>query len=454
LGSDVIKIRRSAELNSKEQIYKLIEDIYVGGDTFRTKGYLYKSSRESQESFDKRKDRTVYINHIAPIVEKLTGFIYAEEVKRKGIDSVSFLLEKCSRGKSFEQFIMYVARRMFLYTGAILVDTPQFDPALYPTEQHRKAAGLNPYCVFYPPYEIRDFYIDDHGVLQWILLDDSKTEKSDPFKEAEKKKIYTLWTNHYFEKFDIAEKEVHSLGRIEHGLGEIPVRIINYQDEDADGVTDSYFEDVAKASQAIYNYMSYLDEMLANGTFKVLFFPGYDEANKKPVSEWSVVGTDPNISTLPEFKGSSLSDLTPFLQAIEFFETKILSKFGMDTDKDKAYVQSGIAKGIDFEKVKTLLLKGVVELEGIEKWVFATAGLWIKRKVKPVIKYNNKFDKEAVTTKLERLRELLLSSSKTVRQRAEAIIVQETFKDDVNGQEIDKMVNEITGDLPKQGEEE
>ena len=387
----IIASRRNSKLAAKADIYKLLSDSYKGGFDYvnAVPSHLEQYDREYSGAYKKRQKRSVYINFLQPIVDILVGFIFKDSPNRSGVPpQLKFMTENASKRKGMTTFMQGVASQSCMMTLGVLVDSPAFDPNQYKTEAARIAAGLQPYACVYMPWQIRDFACDDQMNLLWVLLDDCRVEKSDPLKPAVEKKIYRLWTRTFYQDFEIKEDAVTKQNQVipgepvAHPLGEVPFHFVNWRDTNDDHVSDSPMEDIAIISRMIYNIMSYLEEMLASGTFKTLFFPVKSQDDipeaitKKGVSESPVATFDGTLSKQPYFDGAKLEEIGPFVQAFNLYKLQIFSKVGMDVDRDKTYVQSGAAIGKEFQKTEALLKAGSEAMEECEEFIYRMAALW------------------------------------------------------------------------------
>jgi len=449
---DIIFTRRHPELSEKESTWQLIYDSYRGGIDYKNGGYLYRYPKESEKSYSARNKRAVYFNQIQPLADIISGFLFMAEPQRSGIEPVKFIIDDANRKKkTMNEFISIISTYSMLFTVGILVDAPNFDKDEIKTEAQRKENNINPYCVMYTPFDIRDFNVDDNGELNWILLDNSYYKNDDPLKEGETVKIYRLWTREYHQDFEYIEEtsedSIKVYEQVKHNIEYVPFKFVNWRDDDSDFVGESVFEDPAMISQLIYNKMSEMDEMLASGSFKVLMYP--TETGELPssiiqggIGSLSAIGYDGNFPT-PTFDGASLQEVEPFLKAIEFYIAEILKKVGLETDQEKDYVQSGIAKQIDFQKVKSLLTQGANMMEKTEKWIYATAGRWLTKEVNAEVNYNINYTNEDISSRMESLTSLLTFPIKSLKKTVMELLVSMVLSGDVDQDRIDEITKEI-----------
>lgn len=411
-SENLIMSRIHPAIMDKLPIWNLISDSYVGGDKYLRRNHLFRYVRETELEYRARLKRSVYFNHVQPLADILSGMLFNDPVQRTA-PGFEYIINKAHKNKSLDAFMMNVSIYSLLYTCGILVDAPD-DAQEYATLADRQNAGKNPYCVFYHPFQICDFNVDDEGCLEWVLLDNSFTDTSDPYSDAQK--IYTrrLWTEEFYQDFyavgeDEKNRNYSCDEPVVHGLGRVPFIFINWKDVNDDYISDSPFEDIALLDRHIYNLLSYLDEMLASGTFKTLFYPlGQGEGLPKELVEngvgnLTVTPFDGSLSQKPFFDGPTLSEINPFIQAMQLYEKQILSKVGLDKDTEKTYAQSGIAKSLEYKKAESLLKLGAIQMENAEKEIFQLCALWEGKQFTGDIVYSKTFSSDDIDAAAKRL---------------------------------------------------
>lgn len=456
----------------KKDIWVQIDKSYTGGVIYKNAepNYLHKFSlRENETSYMERKKRAVYFNNTKPLSNMLVGFLYGTEPTRSEYN-LKYIYEKADGVNSLNVVSRRIALKSLLMPCGVLVDSPKFNPNDVQTEGDRQIQGLNPYVVLYKPWQIRNFYFEGN-VLKWLLLDNSIYNNSDPFKPASLTISLRLWTPELFQDFvyDIpmtnqeggsanqnyvnALKNIYA-GNFEYKVGEekenpcgiIPFRFQNWEDKDNDKLPDSNFEDMVLYDQAVYNYMSLMDEMLSGGVFKWLFYPGDlpKTIESEGFAHLSTISYDPTATHEPKFDGPSLNDVEPFINAINFYLIGAKRNFGLDTDQDKDYVQSGAAKKFDFTKVKALLHSGAMSMEDCEKDIFKFAGLWEGKKDETIkVEYKRDFLGEEQQDELNRLFQVMTLPYREIKRQAGRRIAALNFNDILDQDEIDAINDDI-----------
>jgi len=449
---ELILRQRHPELKKKDENWKLIYNSYLGGTNFSEAGYLIKYPKESPASFETRKKRAVYFNQVSPIVDMMSGLLYLNEPIRKIPQKYHYLVDNMSGDKKISEFMRNVSAHSFMFTCGVLVDMPDFNPEVIKTKKDANDNKINPYATLYLPFRIRDFNINsDDGGLDWVILDNSFYDHSDPMSLGVTVTRYTLWDRMGYENFEQREgsESIVSGGRKEHGIGYVPFRFVSWRDDNSDFISESVCEDIAMVSKLIYNNMSYMDEMLAAGTFKMLAYPTKTGEVPKSmtmggVGPLSIIPYDITASTAPSFIGHSLQDVEPFIKAITFYMAEVLKKVGLSTDETKEFVKSGAAKKIDFQKMKALLISGALMMGKLEEWIFRTAGAWNQDfSVDIKVDYTSSFSDEDLVTEVTLLTELLVLPIKTLNKEVTKLLVKKTMGNYLEPQVIEEINKEI-----------
>jgi hypothetical protein len=431
----IIETRRHSRIREKLSIWELIADSYVGGQHYVSKNYLFQYPKENSTEYYARKKRAIFSNHTQPLSDIIAGFIYKTPPERKFIPELSYLKDNASRNKNLDAFMLNLSIQSLLYTQGVLVDSPKFDENSVKTLADRENQNLNPYLVRYSPEKIRDYSIDERMELNWILLDNTYIDKADAFQEAVEIKEYRLWTRDFYQDFVFPSNDEPFEGpAISHGLGEVPFVFVNWRDIDGDYIEESIFEDIAMFDRQIYNILSYLDEMLAAGTFKNLFFPIFaktdlpDEIMNGGIGSLSVVPYPGESSNPPHFAGAELTEIESFLKAYDLYLREIYAKLGMNEDREKQYVQSGKAKDKEFEKLESILRNGAKNMQNAEKRFFELAAKWEgKPGAKVDITYNQTFITEDLDLLLTRLYQVFGMPYQTAKSEAAKEIIKKVL---------------------------
>lgn len=448
---DIIFTQRHPILNDKDgadSIWRLIYNSYIGGKDYFNGNYLIQYPKESNNNFNQRRKRSVYFNQVSPIVDMLSGMLFLNVPKRTIPDSMSFLKDKVSRDKGLDEFMRILAAYSLMFTVGVLVDMPRFDPEKVKTKRDAIEQKIQPYAVLYLPFKIRDFNIDENGDLDWVLLDNSYYDHSDPFQPGKTVELFRLWTRTSYRDFQRLGDVITDSGEVFHNLGVVPFRFCSWRDDNNDFIGETIFEDIAMISKLIYNSMSYMDEMLASGTFKMLSYPTLDGTLPPEITEGglgplSAIPYNGTLTNRPEFIGAELTDVDSFIKSMSFYMAEILKKVGLDTDATKEFVKSGAAKKIDFQKMRSLLEAGAMSMSKSEEWIFETAARWIKKTEIISSEYTSDFSSEELQQEVSMLMQLLVYPVESLRQNVLQVLVKKLLSNNLTPDIIEKINEEI-----------
>ncbi|WP_407936758.1 YlbF family regulator [Leptospira santarosai] len=409
----IIFERRHPDIKSRLDAYDLITDSFYGGLRYISKSYLFKYSKETPKVYDGRRERSVFLNHMAPVVETLVGLLFDKKPVREVPADLGEIIKHANNRQSFEEFFQEAATKSLLNTCGILVDSPSFDPNKIRTLADQRTAGLRPYLVLYEFNQIRDFSVDETGELLWILLDNTYEKDSDPFSERKKMEEYRLWTREYFQDFQKIETgKIASSEKFPHAIGRIPFIFISWSDKTKTLINQTVFEDIAVIDRKIYNYLSVADEVIYSGSFPLFIYPGNmpETVAENGIASQDWLTFDPNSSNKPDFIIPGIDALDGILAFIEKLGKKILQKVGLDREEERTGAQSGKAKLLEYKVANAFLLSGATRLEKAEFECLELCRLWMNSKFETktaeiVITYQKKFETvdidKAITTLLE-----------------------------------------------------
>lgn len=481
----------------KKNMWIQIAKAYAGGVVYKyaDPSYLHKfDPRETDRSYKARKERAVYLNNVQPLADMLAGFVFSTDPMRDKI-SLEYLVENANQYLNMNEFMKLVALNSLLYTCGVLVDSPSFSTDEVKSEADRESAGLNPFCILYSPWQIRNYHVGRDGKLDWIVFDDTCYDNQSPTKMAKLNLQFTLWTRKTVQKFSsrsdlpVNLSMYNMLGNrqgqfgygmnvynlfefgasasasiipgtsinleagkeIAHPCGEVPFKFCNWTTKNRTHFVDTIFEDITLFDQAMYNYMSLMDEVISGGVFKYLGWPGDPPKNvvDNELSHCAILSFPPDATHAPFFFGPELGEVTPFLSLMEFLIIAIKRSLGLDTDQTKSYPQSGKAKQFDFSKVGAFLNMGAGAMEDIEEEIFRFAGLWEGKTEEVEVEYRKDIIGEDEDAELARLFQVMMLPYQKLKQATAKRIAGLNFNDILTEDEM----KEINDDIDKTEEE-
>jgi hypothetical protein len=452
---EIILEREHPTLKERKKIHTLIYDSYNGGVKYAQNGYLHFHTLESNDDYAKRSEQSTFISHTKTLIDTIVGFLYQVKPQRTYAPELQYVIDTVNPTQSLDAFIQKTACLSTLFTVAVLVDSPAFDPEEVRTIDDRQSLGLNPYVKRYMPWQITDYSMDSKGLLNWIIFIDNYQIADDPFKVNEEVIVRSVWTKTECNKFYYkevkkgnGEKKIvfdHE-EKIVHGLGEVPVLFLSFRDLSDEIFEESFAENIALLDQKIYNYLSLLDCLLAKNAIKPLMYPCEDgkipdslkSAGK--VSKLVVIPFPGNFTNKPYFLEANNTDIQSYLTTIDMLLKEILNLVGLSQDQN--YAVSGKAKIVELKKLEVLLIQGVKSLQKFENDLFRLFCLWERKDYNYEIKYNVNFQEEDISEAITRLFNILTIDSKTLKSIATKEIVQKSFQD-IDEQTMDQILSEI-----------
>jgi len=406
--------RRHKKYTDYVNYWKFLYLSYKGGIEYKKEAkYLVRFNREPEDIYQKRLQLAVYYNYCQPLVDLYTAYIYRERkaIKREIEGIEDEIIEDIDlMGRGINEFGMRLATLSSIYGHiGIVIDMPRVEEEVI-TEAEKKEYRIRPYARIITPERILDWSVDYRNEFNWILIDESYIDKSNPFKPDEKINRYKLWTRTGWyviesrgEKDNPIEAKIVEEG--EHNLGIVPVVICFHQDIDEDLIGESLIKDIAYINNKIYNELSELHFNLRNGSFTQLFYPTVD--GKLPpglIEQFSrsfIIPFQDNINHAPYFASPDLQAIERYIETIRMDIEQIYRIANIKMSEAIRVPESGIAKAYDFLNTNVTLSRKAKYLESTEEKIFKIMGLWNGKEIEVNIKYPERFDVRSLEEKIK-----------------------------------------------------
>jgi len=98
----IIKTRRHDLLKARSDTWVLCRDSYIGGEQYRAGNHLSRYYKEHSISYKDRLKRSIYINHVKPLADILTGFLFAEKPAREYSKQISYVETNLSKNQGLQ----------------------------------------------------------------------------------------------------------------------------------------------------------------------------------------------------------------------------------------------------------------------------------------------------------------------------------------------------------------
>ena len=336
--------------------------------------YLVPFTRESNESFASRADRSAYDNHVAPVVDVYHGHLARRRPKRTAPDGgpvATWWSDVTGTGTDIDEWMSATTQRAQLFGWcAALVDRPQDASPIRPGT---RVCRLD-------PDEVRDWQIGRDGALDWIRLG-SCWEEEDPADDSETcVEEFTIWTRAEWAhvrltKPDDAPDDQWAVDALEggaHGLGRVPVAILRWQDPlDADclyGLSQVY--GVVGQNLALFSNESEYAHHLANSNFTMLVVNSDDPNALNNLAIGTNNGMTYSIgATAPSFVSPASDVSVQYALRSEQIVRAIYAAAKVQrpqADASGGDAASGIARAYDFAQTDAVLQSFVRQLTRFE----------------------------------------------------------------------------------------
>lgn len=236
----------------------------------RRETYLKPFRRESAESFTARAERSVYTNHVAPVIDVYHGHLVRRRPERASTsDAVTLWWQDVDgRGHDIGEWVAGVALRAQLNGWcAVLVDRP--DTA--------DASAARTTATTLDPAEVRDWQVGTDGALDWVRLVSSWCERDPATGEDVEYIEASIWTRTEWARVRMVEDEGEQWAEVgrwgaPHSLGRVPVAVLRWQEQlDPRALYGlSQVQGVVPLALALFNNESELTDHLANANFALL----------------------------------------------------------------------------------------------------------------------------------------------------------------------------------------
>lgn len=354
--------------------------IYAAPDS-----YLTRHPREDDAKYLRRRESAHFPNYVEPLTDLKLSYLLR---KRATVDGRPEPIESWredvdGRGTTFEELRPVVALRAAIFGWCpVLVDLPkpEVDPL---TAAQASELGLSPRAIPLLPANVCDWAWSDDGTLEWVKLRSDFRRRDGWNVPAIDVERYTIWDRETFSIFDVTRQNGNpratpvDVDRA-HGFGCVPLTICRHKSSGvAEGVGVPMHGAISIANRALFNYVSQLDEHLAQQAFALLVM--VTRASQVAGGEVEV-GTDNALSLDPE-AGKQHYYLAPPATVAEVLEARIEKTIQeiyrmarVEYQRPTGGEVSGVARAYDFAQTNQALSDFAAELARWEAWIDDVVG--------------------------------------------------------------------------------
>jgi hypothetical protein len=373
----------------KTQILRNLRAEAGGGDYIDERLHRFPSESTLSWSGDtsihvpSRKDRAFLINYAGRVVTKIVQYVFSQGVTREGVNE-DFATDASKTGLSLDAFMRELSR-VFLagHWAWIGVDrgSPGMDPATGKPGRRsvkaRKEAGDRIYWTIWNATEVVDWAFDSGGVLKWLMTEEDLLENDDPRKEAEVRRVRTLWERGSGVRL-IMRPDSNTTVDIQEDFT-LSAQVVPFTLIGIPRTRPHWFDDVERIQASILNLESAHHENLIKSVFPQLVIPTsltkeimalsdktFEEALEMVRGiDWPLM--EPNeASGLTRLLMPSAQDLKAIPDELSRRRRELFEIAGQALRSESKQVESGEAKAWDHRDVEATLADNATLIEEAE----------------------------------------------------------------------------------------
>jgi hypothetical protein len=325
--------------------------------------YLDQYPREEAAKYMQRQAIAHYQNYVEAIFDLLISYT----LKRPAtVEDLPPLVETWRRnvtlsGSSYNDLLGQVIARNAGLMGwcPVLVDQMPQEAGISVQEVRERGLRAEPFLAALTPANLRDWYRDENGVLQWVKLRLQYRQHPDPLGEPRQIERFKIYTRADVRGWDVVDDEIIATSEATHPFGQVPLISFQHKPSFEDPVRGvSMVGDAAIAARRLFNLDSEFDEHLRSQVFALLQVPV--PPGGEPPKE--VIAGTQNAVMVPADSSQPYMFVAPPGSVADTYERRIdattreifrraRTKFG----STGAQIQSGVSKQWDFEETNRLL---------------------------------------------------------------------------------------------------
>ncbi|MDE4297095.1 hypothetical protein PXK56_18060 [Phaeobacter gallaeciensis] len=392
--------------------WKFLEASYKGGRAW-FENNLFKYLKEGDKEFTDRKERAYRFNHTREVVELVQKYLFKAAISRNDEDAPeevktfwkSAMLNGFDIGQLMRQTSVKssIGGRIALVVDNTLDEKLDSEGNVLPASV-AETEGARVYAYAVPAQDVLDYAWDEDGdgELLWIKLREWVRDDADPIKSSgDVEERIRLWTREGWVLYHESEEKirkgrsvtykVEEVASGTHGLGMVPVRLVDHTVSSDPYHCPGLIDDIAYLDRAIANYLSNLDAIIQDQTFSQLAIPAqaiqrgddmYQKVLDMGTKRIFVYDSGQGSSAVPHFLAPDPKQAGVILTVINKIINEIYHTVGLAgerTKEDNAVGidnSSGVAKAYDFERVNSLLLSKATSCEAAENWLVMMVMAW------------------------------------------------------------------------------
>lgn len=444
--------RRHPEYDAFKKHWAFLVETYEGGREW-FKNNIFHYIKEGNGEYGDRVERCYRFNHTREVVDLLNKYLFKQNIVRNEVDAPDsvrkFWKRATKSGLSIRDLSRQVSKKTSIYGRiGVVIDSTGDGSAVSKADEKQQDVRIYAYII--GPEQLLDYSYNEEGELQWVLVQECVRDDVDPLSSSGEEEFrYRLWTENDWTLYKVEKKSGNKetivvVDSRVHGLGEVPVILVDNIISDEEYVTPALIDDIAYLDRAVANYLSNLDAIIQDQTFSQLtmpaqnVLPGDDNYNTMlKMGTSRVFLYDGEGGVRPEYISPDPKQAQMILAVINKIINEIYHTVGLAgerTKQDNALGidnSSGVAKAYDFERVNALLQAKADSLEVFENKVTRLVGLWSgasEETVDSLVTYPDNFDTRGLYDEFDIAARLaLVEAPNSVRQHQMEMVIDKLF---------------------------
>lgn len=405
--------RRHPNYDEMVDHWSFLHDTYKGGRGW-FESNLFKYMKEGPEEFKSRKGRSYRFNHTREVVDLVQKYLFKSSIARNAEEAPQevrdFWASAMLQGFDIGQLMRQAAAKSSIGGRcALVVDSNHESPV--DSSGHAipvsvaDASTSRVYSYVIPAEDVLDYAWDEDGDghLLWVKLREWVRDDADPLNSSGiMQERIRLWTRDswfvygesgtsFIGRGKTKQAEIKQVDTGYHGLGEVPVRLLDHTISSDPYHCPGLIDDIAYLDRAVANYLSNLDAIIQDQTFSQLAIPAtaiqrgddaYNKVLEMGTKRMFMYDAGQGSTAKPEFLSPDPKQAGVILTVINKIINEIYHSVGLAGERTKEDNSvgidnsSGVAKAYDFERVNSLLLSKAQSCEAAENWMVHMVMKW------------------------------------------------------------------------------
>lgn len=417
--------------------FRFLADSYIGGQDYKSGGYLQRYVLETDGEYSDRILNTPLDNMVKNVIHTYTSFIYSQNIKRdiSGLNPglVDQFMKDCDlEGRSFDAFMREVSIYSSVY-GAVWVcmDKPS-TPVVTLADQ--QAQNIRPYLAMFTPENVIDWRHErqPNGVYDLVML----KVIEDRYEDETLMKVY------YKDRIDLVRDlggsgDPELVSSVPNPLGVVPAFVAYTSRSPVRTIGISDVNDIADLQRSIFSELSEVEQNIRLSSHPSLVKTPSTEAT---AGAGAIIQMDENLDPglRPYLLETSGEGIDSILNSIKHKISAIERMAHLETARGTRTAMSGVAMLVEQKLLTQRLAEKAANLQHAEEKLWGLFGLWEQTPWQGTVEYPTTFDQRDTTITLQnaKLAKEADPQNPKLIQAIDTVIADALIEDDAERQEV------------------